>query len=891
MDSNSDDRDPEVPPDVSPDELQEALRWLDEMAGRPGVGPEVSEAATEFPFQGLIEGEEDDLPDWLRETSPAPVDSPLTDDGEFESRLDWLAKMAERESIEELPTLEWRQLTDAALPADNEAGPDAQDTLPPTLVAEELPIEATPVEPLRAEFVVHPPPLPAIEPEAEAEQPVEPEEAMPAPQEETVEAVPDLSATAPITAEALLDTLPPDEELPPINDLDAAMAWIEELAASQDAPVEDVPSVADRALTSKLLMEAGLSPDELGLRPPGNELALGDLSLLEGSTPINAFVAEEDFADTIVLVETMAAEQGQPLVIPPSEPEFVPAVPIADEVSFDDAMAFLDELAAQESFGAVTQPIQPVETEIVDVAVVSVGLAAVAEDSFMPTPVEELDAAAAESGPPDEALSADDVPEPTEIATMADELAELGAASVEAVDEPFEVSADSDVVVIEEVNWHDDSDAALVEPSTPDDRAVEEPLELSAAEAGEQGEFGNVNVASGGEMDASFLPSEAAAESIVAVNGDRAADLEQWLRVVDALALPAGVSLAELDLSLRRSGAMPVRRDLPAAVEWLEVALGISVPTPPLTPTDEDLVARMPDDPDAVLAWLEQMAEEDTIDSSAQLALADKAAPSAAFALPGADSTPARSGQTAESPIDEFSEADLLSMPEDPDAVMAWLEGLASGAPPARREPVDEIETQPAETTMPPSAPPILEPAPELRPTKARSRRRRGRKPALPAGESIPNEAAESAEPVVDDVARAVPDAAIEEAEGLVVEVVEMPETVVGPAVEEGGLLVWPTADDAVEVELAPAEPIEAPPTPPPAPPTLAARPRRRGRKPKGETDTSIESPLLIVEVAAEPGDESAAGAADATDTTPPPPEATPPAKPASWVDLLKPLR
>ena len=161
----------------------------------------------------------------------------------------------------------------------------------------------------------------------------------------------------------------------------------------------------------------------------------------------------------------------------------------------------------------------------------------------------------------------------------------------------------------------------------------------------------------------------------------------------------------------------------------------------------------------------------------------------------------------------------------------------------------------------------------------------------MPAGESIPNEAAESAEPVVDDVARAVPDAAIEEAEGLVVEVVEMPETVVGPAVEEGGLLVWPTADDAVEVELAPAEPIEAPPTPPPAPPTLAARPRRRGRKPKGETDTSIESPLLIVEVAAEPGDESAAGAADATDTTPPPPEATPPAKPASWVDLLKPLR
>ena len=80
------------------------------------------------------------------------------------------------------------------------------------------------------------------------------------------------------------------------------MAWIEELAASQDAPVEDVPSVADRALASKLLMEAGLSPDGLDRRLPDNELALGDLSLLEGNTPVNAFVAAEDFADTIVPV-------------------------------------------------------------------------------------------------------------------------------------------------------------------------------------------------------------------------------------------------------------------------------------------------------------------------------------------------------------------------------------------------------------------------------------------------------------------------------------------------------------------------------------------------------------------------------------------------------------
>ena len=88
MDSNSDDRDPEVQPDASPDELQEALRWLEEMAGRPSAGPDVSEAATEFPFDGLIDSEEGDLPDWLREAPPVSADSPLTSDGEFESRLD-----------------------------------------------------------------------------------------------------------------------------------------------------------------------------------------------------------------------------------------------------------------------------------------------------------------------------------------------------------------------------------------------------------------------------------------------------------------------------------------------------------------------------------------------------------------------------------------------------------------------------------------------------------------------------------------------------------------------------------------------------------------------------------------------------------------------------------
>ena len=81
-------------------------------------------------------------------------------------------------------------------------------------------------------------------------------------------------------------------------------------------------------------------------------------------------------------------------------------------------------------------------------------------------------------------------------------------------------------------------------------------------------------------------------------------------------------------------------------------------------------------------------------------------------------------------------------------------------------------------------------------------------------------------------------------------------------------------------------------------PPPLAARPRRRGRPPKvAPTDVAA-----VAETAGEAVEEAAgtidAAAEQAVDTakalTQPPPEIEeplPPAKPASWVDLLKPLK
>ncbi len=886
MDSNTNDPDPEIPPEVSPEQLEEALKWLEELAGRPDVAPQADVAAMPAdvsPFQGLIDSEGEDAPDWLNDAPPAAEES-LADEGEFESRLDWLAKMTERESMEELPTLEWRRISDAAAQqasAESARLPDEAVSLPlPEAFSDEhLPIVEAPAEPVVAEAVLHMPDspedgivapaesemepsleaLPRTQPDEALESGIEPLEALPQAQPdealkseiEPLEALPpgepdvatlDLSEAA-INPETLLDSLPPDVELPPIDDLDAAMAWIEELAASQDAPIEDVPSVANRALASKLLREAGISPESLDLRGSTNEMSLGDLSLLEGNTPINAFVAAEDFADTIVLMETMAADQGRTLEEPPPPATVSPAPPQAtdlaapatNEDSFEGAMAFLDELAAaQEPPGSTTQPIEPVEMtagpaagELALEQVVDRADKEWAQPEWLTEPATETAATDAE------ALAQDSVElaEPIELAELTEpaEPAEQEAWPAEMVEPAAATQAEA--MLPEEAPWIElDIDRQPLSP------AEDEP-------AGE-------------------LPADMAMPATMARrNGDDGASLEETLLALDALALPPGASLAEIDSSLRQSGGLSARRDLPAAVEWLELSLGLSGPLPAAPLSDEDLIARMPEDPDAVLAWLEQMAEEDTVDSSPSLPV-EEAAPAAAVAnlAPSA-------GVNAEPVLEELSEADLLNMPEDPDAIIAWLEGLAGNSaanpPEPSASPAAILAEEPAtpETAADLGAPAALE------------------APVLESG-------AEEARP--------------------------------WPDVDtEAGLTEATPGDKApaeAAVESAPAEGVTVATLPADARPRVAARPRRRGRRatpvveataaeaareettpaaPEAAevsvadvTTVTVEAATGIVAQEQATVEESEAAAAPKSEEPP-----APPARPASWVDLLKPLR
>lgn len=495
MDNPIDDRDKGNNPVEAPGELEEALKWLEELTARQGKPAELSNpvppAALDSPFRGLIDNDEGDLPDWLKEV-PTPTGNRTATEDEPESRLDWLAKMAQRESIEELPTLEWRRLPEplqSAILTDTPAGNLPAVDIPETAGVESITVgpEETAVDELVGS-------TPEINEELPASPPMESETLI-----ATTVAVAVAETLSNMTDEpsvidgerdlAVNDTdslSGTDDAMPEVDDLDAAMAWIEELAVSQEAPIEDLPSVADRALASKLMVEAGLSPtfsplDEFGSDP----------SLLDSLTPTHPFIEEEDFADTVVLVETLAADQRAE-VSPDSELEpdinagseslgqitgFNDALP---QPSFEDAMAYLDEMAQTE-------------------AVKSTG----------------------------------------EFDNQSEQLSDVSVATVSAIE-------DEDLV-------GDEIDMPPADDFTPwVDQGVES-LRNDADEILDQ-------------TEQDYLPDAAA------LNGYEPSGLEIALLDLDALALPPGRSLSEIDTTLQITH-VAISRDVNTALDWLEAAL------------------------------------------------------------------------------------------------------------------------------------------------------------------------------------------------------------------------------------------------------------------------------------------------------------------------------
>lgn len=940
MDRNADDQAPDSSSGVSRRDLEDALKWLEEMTARQADASVTPDAASpaDSPFHGLIDSESGDLPDWLREASGPEAGA---EEVEIESRLDWLAKMAERESIEELPTLEWRHLAEpyqsVVRPAADDL-PGGQETSP-LATSEPAPDEpevgATTI-PLRDDIPVG---AGAEEPAADAIMDQAPE---------VISAIDDAAAAGEVTAlsgddpaEAATgherpepETTPPAAAvLPPASDLDAAMAWIEELAASQNAPVEEVPSVADRALASKLMIEAGLSPDALDAGGSNAVWPLPDLSLLEGRTPTNPFVEAEDFADTIVLVETMAADQAPagvttPPLPPPASPRArVYDAPEEQAESFDDAMAFLDELAetrtpdesdarpevdvrgaagemavAPASAAAEARSESGVE-ELVTKAVAGAVVLGVAASSVLGTQAEDV---------PEEALEAETGFTSEPLAHAVSDAAADGPGG-----EPAPDTEHLDGVPLATAARLPDEEAEGLFPApsaaqTDAAGAAAQPVARASSARDRDSDGLAETPIMTAERTATGMPEPDAGVPVIALAGGVAAraldatrdgegDMEETLRALDAMALPPGRTLADLDDSLRRAGAAPAR-NLPDALAWLEAALRPS-PSPRATEGESplletDLIDRMPEDPDAVLAWLERLAAEDAGDTQPFPAAGGLSAVAAA----GVATQPATERTSAV----EVTEADLMAMPDDPDEAMAWLESLAGGA--IRESDAALITGEPAADT------PAETPTDDVA-AAPRSRRRRGR--GRGAREASTQVSPVAAEPEGQELAEPGTAAVMPADEYATIPLLEAEPA--PPAADlraettpesSTGDLTALAVDAAAEVAALP--PVEEPP-PAVAKPVTVAKRRRAHRvthevqdevpvviaqpgeeeppvsavEAALETQQALPDPLAVepaVEMESTEGVEPDSPSEKALPGAEPPPQAT-------WVDLLKPLK
>lgn len=712
--SDIQDQNLEASADESQDKLEESLRWLEDLSNREGIttkpdSPSPSEIF-DSPFHGLIEDNDLDLPDWLREGASDQNLTKVTDSGP-ESRLDWLAKMAQRESIEDLPTLEWQRMSgniqNAILPP------------PPGQQSEEADSAGS-----------------IADPDSDPLQFVDPQDYYDPLSWFTPDKPTSRAGASSDSSDAHKDAQKGDfklsDELPSARDLDAAMAWLDEFAASQDAPVEEIPSIVDRALASKLMMIDDVSHPSLfsgevtpesdlsEIFPPTDSIEEATTVLLS-RTPIDE-PASGEFpvpADESILAETTADNlledmAGESIVVEhetliesasiESElfiPEPVdwnldssPDEPEALEPGLDDLPAPEAELSAIEPIDKPSSEIEELEAQLHEEVAIEPELVAIPTDDLTlkgsgsvpdmvttdwaneveqadpePIAVELVEHTSSETAPDEVGLSEVETLDPMPEAELLIESS--SAESTLPDDREIEIEATltgpATAIIAEselsELDSNEETENAAIDPQEEIliiektyEGDNERPLEEAMAYLDDLAD----------ELRANPEPMEISISVGAAGIPVIQSPLETALLVLDGLALPPGQTLGDIDHYLHTARLSPPH-NLPAALDWLELNLVDNV-TPEIQSEevlDEmDLISRMPDDPDAILAWLEQMVGEEP-----------EAEPR--VAPPEQPATYPDDGFTAETLVENQTEIDLLSMPDDPDEAMAWLEGLS----------------------------------------------------------------------------------------------------------------------------------------------------------------------------------------------------------------------
>lgn len=441
------------------------------------------------------------------------------------------------------------------------------------------------------------------------------------------------------------------------EDEEDVLAWLGDLAAETLGDLEPAAEAEEVALRVEAALEFPMD-EEAG--EEGDALAWLD-DLAEGA-------AEAGIASAAEITEI--GEMAFP------EDALFPGDLLSQTVGpdkLDDTTAWLAELAAEQ--GLSLQDLEGAEIRESDSNAITEAdegaPEAVAQDEELPaTEIVDamawLDRLAAEQGTPIEALPtvADRV-----LGEMTVESAQVPVASQEEEPETA-VSPEIALVFPEDAMFPSDVGAPTDVP-----KEVEEAMDWLQDLMAEQG----IEL----EVDEPVV--------VAAVEAEPAVDVDELALTLDWLEEIALADMVEIDTSVRTGAVDPAAVDLFAALDWVEQQLSAQALAAPEMGIDID---QIPEDPEQALAWLATLSDEAETHEAA-VALPDETA-----VLPDEELAPQPT-----LPI-SFEEDLLAEIPEDPDAMTAWLEQLALDqeeaemveAPPSLdEESLAEFEFMPAE--------------------------------------------------------------------------------------------------------------------------------------------------------------------------------------------------
>jgi tetratricopeptide (TPR) repeat protein len=463
------------------------------------------------------------------------------------------------------------------------------------------------------------------------------------------------------------------------EELDDAMAWLETLAAKQGAPIEELPS---------------LQEDDQQITEPELSAVLEDVLEIDDSA----------------IAEPIESDSGDE----PAGDELLETIPDVPE-DLDDAMAWLEELAAKqgapieelpslsESMESATEPL-PVDDEMPETVPEMVEESGGAVDPGLLAELDWLDEAVGDADGDIEETAVSDTSD-TDLLAALDALEQLALQTEpEPVTETIAEQPEEDALTADIFDMPDDPDEALAWLE-----------EMSDEADGEETAVPETVV-----IEPDPIVEEPAPDPVAADSDDLAAldifdmpdDPDEALAWLEEVAddTPPPVTEPPTTMVIDPEEIQELASEPAGEVETEDVSEPIAKIEPEIVaeeapePAEElggeldDILGAfdMPDDPDAALAWLEEVSDDDgpAVVEEPETAVIDEPAPT--------EETP--TAMTVEEPVEEavdLSEEFLSDVPEDPDEAMAWLEQLAArqGAdldelPTVTEQPDDEdIET------------------------------------------------------------------------------------------------------------------------------------------------------------------------------------------------------